>query len=76
MKRKDIPTKLVIQSCLKAHQPGEHRVSWEIIHEKTNAPDKVIYAAMQRDVDKGYLEFGVSINTAWATKKGIIYLWG
>ena len=74
MQRKDISVKTVIQSCLKAHQPGEHRASWEIIHERTNAPGKVIYAAMQRDVNKGYLEYGVSLGTAWATEKGIIYL--
>lgn len=76
MKRKDIPTKLVIQSCLEAHQENNFKMSWEIIKEKINAPKKVIYAAMERDIDNGYLECGVTSRTAWPTKKGIKFLNG
>lgn len=76
MKRKDIPTKLVIQSCLESHQQGCHKASWEIILEKTKAPIKIIYAAIKRDIEKGYLLYGVSERTAWPSKKGIKFLKG
>lgn len=39
-----------------------------------NAPEKVVYAAMERDYLRGYIDFGVSLRTAWVTEKGYEYL--
>ena len=45
-----------------------------ILAEETRAPEKLIYSAMERDYNNGYIEFGVSIRTGWLTEKGESYL--
>lgn len=37
-------------------------------------PAKLVLRKMEELVKKGYLEYGVSLRTAWLTKKGIAYL--
>ena len=66
MKRKDISTLIVLEAA-KNHAG---MMTWECIKEITGAPEKIIYAAMQREDDRGYLEWGVSLRTAWLTDKG------
>lgn len=34
-------------------------------------PEKLIYRKMEKLVDKGYLEYGVSLRTSWLTDKGL-----
>ena len=69
MKRKDISTFVVLTAAERAHIYSGAG-TWRWIQAMINAPEKVIYAAMERDHDKGYLEYGVSLRTAWLTEKG------
>jgi hypothetical protein len=69
MRRRDITTKIVLEAAVRASLE-RRMMTWEYIHEATGAPEKVIYAAMQREDDRGYLDWGVSLRTAWITKEG------
>jgi len=69
VKRSDIPTLAVLEAADKAHTE-RRMMTWEYISEKTGAPKKVIYAAMEREDDNGYLEWGVSLRTSWLTDEG------
>jgi hypothetical protein len=69
MRRIDITTKMVLDAAKMAHTE-KTGMTWEYIQRATGAPEKVIYAAMQREEDKGYLEWGVSLRTAWLTDSG------
>jgi len=69
MTRKDISTLIVLEAAEKAHTEKEG-MTWEYIKRITGAPEKVIYAAMEREDEKGYLEWGVSLRTAWLTELG------
>lgn len=44
--------------------------SYEILHAETGEPIKVCYRALERAYKRGLLECGVSLRTAWFTKKG------
>lgn len=70
MKRSDISTLTVLSAALEAHRGGVRKATWEYILEKTNTPMKIIYAAMDREDRAGYLEWGVSLRTAWLSEKG------
>jgi hypothetical protein len=73
MKRGDISTLIVLEAAEKAHSEKE-MMTWQYIEQKTNAPEKIIYAAMQREDKRGFLEWGVSLRTAWLTVSGIAEL--
>ncbi len=69
MKRSDIPTKAVLMACNKFHK--ERGLSpFQILINEFNAPEKVVYAAMERESKKGLIEYGVSLRLAWITEKG------
>lgn len=71
MKRSDISTLTVLSAALNAHRiKGSGKMTWEYILEETGAPLKIIYAAMDREDRAGYLEWGVSLRTAWLSEKG------
>ena len=38
------------------------------------APEKVVWSAIERDSDRGLLDYGTSLNGAWLTDKGKEYL--
>lgn len=42
----------------------------------TGQPKKVVWRAIERTCDKGYLEYGVSLRTAWLTEEGEALLRG
>lgn len=73
MKRSDIPTRAVLMACHKFHNDDD-LAPWKILMDEFNAPQKVIYAAMEREVSKGHLDYGVSLRTAWVTPKGYEFL--
>ena len=73
MKRSDISTKVVIEACRDFHA-GCGIPPWRLIMMRTGAPEKVVYAAMDRDERMDYIESGVSTRTGWATDKGLAYL--
>jgi hypothetical protein len=68
--RKHISTKTVLSACDRFHRGIDTRAPWRIIMEETGAPEKVVYAAMEREEKKDYLDWGVSLRTAWLTGKG------
>ena len=76
MNRRDISTLTVLTACERAFVRDDQqrvvdgRMSWEIIQAETGAPEKVVYAAMQREDDRGMIEWGVSLRTAWLSDKG------
>jgi len=71
MKMKDISTLIVLEA---AEHANSDMMTWEYIQQKIDAPEKVIYAAMEREDERGYLEWGVSLRTAWLTEKGQLKL--
>lgn len=48
----------------------ETRWPYVLLMERTGQPMKVCYRAMERADDRGLLEYGVSLRTAWITEKG------
>lgn len=69
MKRSDIPTKAVLIACHRFHN-GDDLAPWEILVDEFNAPEKVVYAAD----NKGLIDYGVSLRTAWVTPEGYEFL--
>ena len=73
MKRSDISTLTVLLGCKIAHTDCLC-MSYEAIYNIQPAPDKVIYAAIEREVNKGLLDYGVSLRTAFLTSDGEVML--
>ena len=73
MKRSDIPTKAVLIACHRFHN-GDELAPWEILMDEFDAPEKVVYAAMEREDNKGRIDYGVSLRTAWVTREGYEFL--
>jgi len=73
MKRSDIDTFTVLLGCAIAHTTHQC-MSFEAIYWLNPAPLKVIYAAMEREEDRGYLAVGVSLRTAALTEEGKLKL--
>jgi len=69
-KRSDIDTLIVLMGCYIAHQKRDC-MSFEAIYQLKPAPLKIIYAVMEREVNKGLLDYGVSLRTAFLTEKGL-----
>ncbi|MCK5019632.1 MAG: hypothetical protein KAS32_21415 [Candidatus Peribacteraceae bacterium] len=74
MKRSDIPTKAVLLACHKRHEGGGELAPWQALMQEFKAPEKVVYAAMERDDERGLIDYGVSIRHAWVTDKGYSFL--
>lgn len=63
-----------LQVCLavQAFRARDLELPWpyEALAVETGQPEKVCYRAMERADRRGYLEYGVSLRTAWLTAKG------
>lgn len=70
VKRKDISTIDVLSACHQFHTTNETRAPWKILVDTLGAPEKVVYAAMEREADKGLIDYGTSLRTAWVTDEG------
>ena len=46
----------------------------DVLMERHGAPFKVVYAAMERTSDRGFIDYGVSLRTGWLTAKGRVLL--
>lgn len=46
----------------------------EVIKELTKKPMRVIWRAMTRACNRGYIEYGVSMRTGWPTPAGLALL--
>lgn len=72
-KRSDISDIEVVLACKRAHEMYGPFAS-ELLMEKFQAPEKVVMSAMERADDRGYIEWGVSLRSAWPTAKGLALL--
>lgn len=71
MKRSDITDQQVVEACIEYRQiPFGNGFALDILVARTGAPYKVAEAAMERADDRGLIDYGVSLRTAWATEKG------
>jgi hypothetical protein len=59
-----------ILGAVKQRWDGDDR--W--VNEILDKPDRMIERRMERLIDRGYLECGVSTRTAWLTQKGLAHL--
>lgn len=62
MTRKDIPVKEIIEACNNFHKRNQPTPE---ISLASKYPPKLILSKMSQLVDKGILEYGVSLRTAW-----------
>lgn len=72
MKRADITDRMVCEACRDRETTGMPADA--ILVQRTGAPPKVIQLAMERSHDRGLIEFGVSLRTAWVTDSGHLLL--
>lgn len=78
--RRDITTSMTIKAAIESHEYMNTKgvvgakCTFKLLKEWTGAPDRVIELAIERDAEQYYLEYGVSLGTAWATPKGKEYL--
>jgi hypothetical protein len=70
MATKDISDKQVLEAFMNR---GETPVV-EYLMKQTGECEKVVYAALNRADERGFLEYGVSIRQAWITEAGYNYL--
>ena len=70
MARKDISDKQVVECAFDYRKRSDHKFIDELLQELTGHPQKVCYAAMQRCESRGYIDYGVSLRTAWVTHEG------
>ena len=69
--RKMIPIIDVLKSCDAFHSEGfESKNGLERLKDKFNCPEKVAFAAIERDIGNELLNYGTSIRTAWVTEQG------
>lgn len=75
MKRSDI-SDIQVVACAASYQSQTPVSSFvtDLIVEETGAPYKVAEAAMERALDHGLIEYGVSLRTAWPTREGMALL--
>lgn len=74
-KREHISTRLVLsvygtQTDRLRRKEGISAVD-EVLCDLTHAPVKVVWAAMKREEDRGYIEYGVNLCFGWLTDKGV-----
>lgn len=68
MQRKDLTTHIVLSAHVRGH--GDDPFGYYKL-VTLGAPEKVVWAAIMREVDHGHLEYGSSARYAWLTPKGI-----
>ena len=66
MKRSDITLDEVLAACDAFHS-GTGPAPGTVLVDK-GYPPKVVWARMQQLVDQGWLDYGVSLNTAWVAR--------
>lgn len=74
---KDIPVEAILRAQHEWYASPDKGKPRPWGHESlTQWPAKLVLCKMQKLVDQGYLEYGVSLRTAWLTAKGKAYLEG
>lgn len=88
VKRSDIPTQAVLEAVIAGREylravfrprPGEPKPAERVepaalLAREFGCAEKVAYAAMEREVDRDLLEYGVSIRYPWLTEKGEAFM--
>ena len=74
MQLKDISIKTILEQQQQWQDNNDLSFTYEILSKKYNCSEKLIYKKMEKLVDKDYLEYGVSLRTAWLTEKGLKFL--
>lgn len=70
-KRSEITDAIVVVACWSSHNSrGDLGNSLDVLRGMTGAGQKVAFAAMERAAERGLVEYGVSLRTAWPTEKG------
>lgn len=69
MKTRDITDEQVVAACAEAHETFLFD-SLTVLMARTDAPIKVAIGAMRRADQRGLIDYGVTLCTAWATDKG------
>jgi hypothetical protein len=72
--RKDVSDAVVVQACKDFHAGPRGVIrpaSAQLVMQRTGQPWKVVLAAMERACNRGLIEYGVSLGTAWPTEKGL-----
>ena len=73
MAMKDISDRQVCEVVAERNAiPVGSRTTWpyDVLAAETGQPPKVCFRAMERALDRGYLECGVSVRSAWLTDSG------
>ena len=70
MARKNITDLQVLLALEKWKQDNRGPWAYETLAAETGECEKVCYRAMERAYDRGLLDYGVSLRTAWITQKG------
>lgn len=70
MSRKDVTDIAVVLACRDALNTSEVFAD-ELLAHRTGQPRKVCERAMERACDRGLVEYGVSLRTAWPTPAGL-----
>jgi len=74
MAMKHVSDEKVLKAVLKSRD-GDHKYwPYELLSKETGECEKVCYRAMERTNNKGYLDYGVSLRTAWVTPEGKEFL--
>lgn len=74
MARKNISDKDVVCAVSLARDSGFTWRPIDILKEKTGEPWKVCLRAIERAFERGFLDYGVSIEVPWVTEEGKIFL--
>lgn len=67
MQRKDVPELELLRAIRRRTDGGEWR---QFPHELLAMPEKVVERKMEQLDRRGYIDWGVSLRTAWLTNKG------
>lgn len=70
MSMKHITDRQVVEAQARWQSNQEGPWAYEILALETGQPEKVCFRCMQRAEDRGFLESGVSLRTAWITETG------
>jgi hypothetical protein len=71
-KRAHIDDEMVIIACVVAK--ARKSSIFTILHFWFEVPKKVAWRAVERAIDRGYLDYGTSINYPWIEEKAKFYL--
>jgi hypothetical protein len=70
MATKNITDFQVVKAQSDWHKNQDGKWGYELLQERHGECQKVCLRALDRAYQRGYLEYGVSLRTAWLTEKG------